>query len=214
MRKISCHAVVLAMLALSRASWATAQAPRCTDPAPQRPDWWHIDWIPQSDGSSRGDGPTMPRLPEDTDPRQLAGRYQMTVVLTAGGRPGLTTRGVLDVRPVGESGGTWQPVLIGATDSAFAFPAGGSIAHPTFLTAVDTPGVQAFFRAAAGELTLIFGNSRDRTDSGVLFDVFQADSTRLVGRWVDGGLGVRVNTAPGEIGGIAQGYFCFDRLRD
>ncbi|SRR6266511_4263291 len=183
----------------------------CVDPTPGEPAWWKITWQPRPDGSATGTVPTPPPLPRSLQLGRWAGRYRLTLITTAGTmqRDTLVANITLWV-PKSPSGR--KPTLVGATDSTFQFPYGAALAHPTWQRDPGRPGISLQYDGARGELTLVFGNGDLlTTDSGVLFHVFAIDRVGMSGRWVDGGLGVLLDST-GHSLGHPQGYFCLRRL--
>lgn len=201
---------------------AQASSAPCTDPTPGDPEWWHYTWTLNSDGTGVGTLPPMPRVPADLPLEQWAGTYDLLVVATAGYHRGhdrshgtltLWVPEALRDEATCAGPGCWTPgpavTLVGATDSAFHFPAGASLAHPTSQRPPRAPGVELEYHGET--LLLIFGNSGLHwTDSGVFFDVFSIDSAGMRGRWVDGGI-TALAPGPNIVGGARQGYFCLFR---
>ena len=185
----------------------------CGDPTPNEPAWWEIKWQRQPDGSATGTVSKPPAVPRNLHLDRWAGRYRLTLITTAGTMRRDTLSAIIMLWvPKAPSGR--KPSLIGATDSAFSFPYGAALAHPTWQRDPARPGISLLYDRAKGELTLVFGNGDLlTTDSGVFFDVFAIDSVSMRGRWVDGGLGVLVDSA-GHSLGHPQGYFCLRRLNE
>jgi hypothetical protein len=120
-----------------------------------------------------------------------------------------TVEAVITLRGSKKASGEWT--LIGATDSAFRFPFGAALAHPTWQRDSVRPGIYGWYQEARREMSLVFGNGDLlTTDSGVFFYVFALDRTGMRGRWIDGGLGVLADST-GRSLGHPQGYFCLRR---
>lgn len=142
-------------------------------------------------------------------PRDIAGRYQLTVVASGGeGTSSVTGELVLD---------TTSEVPRSAS-SVVSYPLGGSstvdltklgpvtLAHSPATSIKGRPGVQARYDSLAATLRLVFGNSKSvrgvQRDAGVYFDVLELSPDGFRGRWTDGG---RTSAAP-------AGYFCATRV--
>lgn len=97
--------------------------------------------------------------------------------------------------------------LVGWTVPAYDPPWMSSIGHSTSSRDTAQPGAILIWKPRGRQLTLMLGNSGTMTDAGVIFDVFAVSPELLVGRWVDGGIGVYAN---GD-GNHPQGYFCLFR---
>jgi hypothetical protein len=167
-----------------------------------------------------------PGLPTAFDPAVLRGEFDFVVVATAGVPSFVDTvrRGRLSLAPTDTThryvrcsdgsrcgGPGFEYSHFGYLDRGFHFPGLQSVATPLSSSAQDEPGAVAMFDSTDRELTLVLGNAYLRwTDSGVLLQVFRADSAGFTGRWVNGGL----ELVPGQAGAWAlpQGHFCAWRV--
>ncbi len=184
---------------------------KCVDPTPDAPEWWKITWHPKSDGSATGTTPRPPELPRDLKIDRWAGRYRLLVIATAGTVQRDTISATITLW-VPREPTRLQSALVGVTDSNFTFTYGAALAHPTWQRDPRRPGISLLYGRSNGEITLVFGNGDlQTTDSGVLFEIFTIDDEHMGGRWVDGGLGVLVDSA-GHSQGHPQGYFCLHRI--
>ncbi len=183
----------------------------CSDPTPNEPDWWKTTWQRHADGSATGTTPEPPQLRKDLEIERWSGRYRLTVVATAGTSHRDTVSGTITLWVPTDSN-ELHPALVGVTDSSFRFSYGAALAHPTWQRDPKRPGISLHYDLANGKITLVFGNGDlNMTDSGVFLDVFSIDGDTMRGRWVDGGLGVLVDSL-GHSLGHPQGYFCLGRF--
>ncbi|MGH2598813.1 MAG: hypothetical protein ACRDJ9_05440 [Dehalococcoidia bacterium] len=191
---------------------AAQQEFSCKDPTPDEPVWWKWTWTLQPDGSSTGTTPAPPPLPSDLDLTRWAGRYTLFAVATGGAAQPDTITGGVALRVTTDTA-RQGVALTGFADSSIGWPGYLAFAHSPAMRGPPRHGVEVLYsRERRAGITLVFGNSGlEATDSGVLFEVFTIDDFGMMGRWVDGGLGVLVDSAGRELG-HPQGYFCLRRL--
>jgi hypothetical protein len=172
---------------------------------------------PDSGRTSAGDPNEPPQLDSGFTIESLMGDYDVLVIATAGVHiPDTLSRGRLFLRFTdstfhasscfGRCDHERYP-LFGWTDSSFHFPGGESARTPLSSRTEDDPGITVEYFRSGRRLSFLLGNSYFRsTDSGVILDVFRANSLSFTGRWVDGGIGVSPDQRKPYA--HAQGYFC------
>jgi len=107
-------------------------------------------------------------------------------------------------------------ILVGSADSNIAWPRYLAFAHSPALRGPPRDGIEVRYARGRGAITLVFGNSvgtsgAHTTDSGVFVEVFTIDNAGIISRWVDGGLGVLVDSGGHDLG-HPQGFFCLRRV--
>jgi len=190
---------VVILLAAAPSRGAGAQA-ACTSPTPGRT--WRSD---SALDSNRYQWPASPALAASFRPRQLAGRFRLTLAVTAGGSD-TTLVGHMTLRPTPREfpqpqDSAVSTPLIGATDLPFDRIGPLTLAGPPSNDIPGLPpGVLLQWTLARRAILLIgSGEGYDGMiweDSGVLLYVFRVDGDHVAGRWESGGL--LVSTKDGE----------------
>ena len=136
--------------------------------------------------------PQAPPQPRTFRVSQLRGAYVLQMTSTVGRQRG--DRVLADVTIGSDSGGT--ATVRGRWPAYFSLTRDSAHRGNLDILFDDTR-----------RLSFILGNPHLRTtDTGVILDVFTVDKQMIVGRWVDGGLGVDARS-----GLHPQGWFCLQR---
>ncbi|HEY4218696.1 MAG TPA: hypothetical protein VGM67_16255 [Gemmatimonadaceae bacterium] len=199
--------------------------PASCPPVTVDPRWNEPHFIKAIPGGELDGYNSPPPLPASFDPSTLQGEYDLTLVVTAGVESSDTVRyGRLWLLPIdnahrsaectGFIGGCrnvhYAHPLYGFLDSAFRFPEVDADITPLDSRSPDAPGVSVSYDSVSHQLSLDMGlGYASAADDGVGFEVFHADASGFVGRWVDGGLVI----FPGHHGVLErlQGHFCAQR---
>ena len=165
----------------------------CADPTPADSGWWRWQRRPSTGGAVVLEAPKAPPQPDSFQLASLRGTYVLTMVHTVGPEQG--QRIIANVELESDSSGTaiaresWPAVLTLAPDHKNRQP------------------ITILFNRASRRLSLVIGNpGLSWTDAGVSLEVFSVSRHAIIGRWVDGGLGVSKQS-----GLHPQGWFCLTR---
>jgi hypothetical protein len=165
----------------------------CGDPVPADSAWWRWLTVRGADGSEQSQAPRAPSQPKTFRVAQLRGAYVLQMTATLGRERG--DHVIADV-------------IIGSDSSGEAkvrdnWPAYFSLGSDTG----EQGDLTILFDNRSRRLSLILGNSAlGLSDTGVILDVFTVSDSTIVGRWVDGGLGVDAKSHLHP-----QGWFCLQR---
>ena len=219
MRLIATVLLSLSVTGTGTAQSADSAAADCRNPTPDRPAWSAPTMIADDgDGGGTWKISTPPTL-EPPSWSAWAGTHRLAVWTTAGTLKPDSISIMLSLHvpevefkaPVCQIWGCPEdgPIvpLVGWTSGPYQPSWMTSLGHGTDVQDAERPGAIVIWKPREHELTLWLGNSGRMTDSGVIFEVFTVTPDLLIGRWVDGGLGVY---AEGD-GNHPQGYFCLFR---
>ena len=193
---------------LLAAVWPTislAQIPqsRCRSVVSERD--WHAYRAIRIDSNTTSYEATWPELSPSFDPISLVGTFTFAVVETRSSRPDSSAVGRLSLWVTPAQYETVQQApVIGATDVDFTTFGRLNTAYSAAARDPLQPGVQ--FAQLGRRAVLVLGaasTSQSRwKDAGLMFYLFEVDSSGFRGRWREGS----------QSSNPAQGYFCAMRI--
>jgi hypothetical protein len=165
----------------------------CADPVPADSAWWRWLTVRAADGSENSQAPRAPSQPRTFRVAQLRGAYVLQMTATLGRERG--DHVIADVIIGSDSSGEAK-----VRDHWPAYFSLGSVAG-------EQSELTILFDSRSRRLSLLLGNpALGLSDTGVSLDVFTVSDSTMVGRWVDGGLGVDAKSHLHP-----QGWFCLRR---